>query len=37
LHAWDEHEHIGTGQHQRVIIDKDSFLKRVAEKKPYDK
>ena len=37
LHAWDEHEHIGTGQHQRVIIDKDSFLKRVAEKKPHDK
>ena len=33
LQAWDEHEQISTGQHQRVVIDKDRFLKRVNEKK----
>ncbi len=32
VQAWDEGEQIGTGQHQRVIIDKARFLKRVAEK-----
>jgi len=33
LQAWDEGEQIGTGQHQRVVIDKARFLKRVNEKK----
>lgn len=32
LQAWDEHEPIGSGRHQRVIIDKCLFLKRVNEK-----
>jgi predicted thioesterase len=32
LQAWDEHEKIGSGQHQRVVIDKQRFLKRVNEK-----
>jgi predicted thioesterase len=32
LQAWDEHEEIGTGQHQRVIIDQNRFLRRVNEK-----
>jgi predicted thioesterase len=32
LQAWDEHEQIGTGQHQRVVIDRARFLKRIEEK-----
>jgi predicted thioesterase len=32
LQAWDEHEPIGSGQHQRVVIDKKRFLKRVNQK-----
>jgi len=32
VRAWDEGEQIGTGQHQRVVIDKVRFLKRVEEK-----
>ena len=32
VQAWDEHEQVGTGQHQRVIIDKQRFLKRVHQK-----
>jgi fluoroacetyl-CoA thioesterase len=30
--AWDEQELVGEGQHQRVIIDKERFLRRVAAK-----
>lgn len=32
VQAWDEHEQIGVGQHQRVIIDEARFLRRVARK-----
>jgi len=32
LQAWDEQETIGSGQHQRVIIEKQRFLKRVNQK-----
>jgi len=32
VQAWDEHEQVGTGQHQRVIIDQQRFLKRVHQK-----
>jgi predicted thioesterase len=32
VQAWDEHEQIGEGRHQRVVIDLDRFLKRVAAK-----
>ena len=32
VQAWDEHELIGDGQHQRVVIDEDRFLRRVASK-----
>jgi len=32
VQAWDEHEQVGTGQHQRVIIDQQRFLKRVDQK-----
>jgi predicted thioesterase len=30
IQAWDEHEPIGEGQHERAVIDLDRFLKRVA-------
>lgn len=33
VQAWDEREQIGEGQHQRVIIDEDRFLKRVMSKR----
>jgi fluoroacetyl-CoA thioesterase len=32
VEAWDEQEKIGTGQHQRVVIDEARFLRRVATK-----
>ena len=32
ISAWDEHEQIGEGQHQRVVIDEERFLRRVAKK-----
>lgn len=32
VQAWDEHEQVGTGQHQRVIINQQRFLKRVDQK-----
>jgi predicted thioesterase len=32
LQVWDEHEEIGAGQHQRVVIDQNRFLRRVNEK-----
>jgi fluoroacetyl-CoA thioesterase len=32
VRAWDERELVGEGQHQRVVIDEERFLKRVAEK-----
>jgi predicted thioesterase len=32
LSAWDEVEKIGEGQHQRVVIDEERFLRRVAKK-----
>lgn len=32
IEAWDEEEKIGTGQHQRVVIDEARFLRRVAAK-----
>jgi predicted thioesterase len=34
VQARDEHEQIGAGQHQRVVIDLARFLKRVAAKTP---
>jgi predicted thioesterase len=30
--AWDEAEKIGTGQHERVVIDEARFLRRIAAK-----
>ena len=33
LQAWDETEQIGSGQHQRVVIDRSRFLRRVNQKK----
>jgi predicted thioesterase len=30
--AWDEQEQVGSGKHQRVVIDEARFLKRVAAK-----
>lgn len=32
VQAWDDHDQVGAGQHQRVIIDVDRFLKRVHAK-----
>lgn len=32
VQAWDEHEQIGSGRHQRVIIDQQRFLNRVRQK-----
>ena len=32
LTAWDDVETIGGGQHQRVVIDEERFLRRVARK-----
>lgn len=32
LTAWDAVEKIGEGQHQRVVIDEQRFLRRVAKK-----
>ncbi len=32
VEAWDEHEQIGVGEHQRVVIDTARFLRRVASK-----
>lgn len=34
VQAWDDHERVGGGQHQRVIIDEERFLRRVAAKDP---
>jgi predicted thioesterase len=33
VQAWDDREQIGDGQHQRVIIDEERFLKRVMSKR----
>jgi predicted thioesterase len=30
--AWDEHEHVGSGSHRRVVIEEARFLRRVAQK-----
>lgn len=32
VQAWDEHEQIGSGRHQRIIIDQQRFLNRVRQK-----
>lgn len=32
IQAWDEQEQIGEGQHQRVVIDEERFLRRIARK-----
>jgi predicted thioesterase len=32
IQAWDDQELVGEGQHQRVIIDEERFLKRVNAK-----
>ena len=37
LLAWDEQETIGGGRHQRVIIDKQRFSKRVNQKEINNK
>lgn len=34
VHAWDEREKIGEGVHQRVVIEEERFLRRVAAKNP---
>jgi predicted thioesterase len=34
VEAWDEHEKIGEGTHERVIIDVAKFAARLARKKP---
>ena len=33
VQAWDQHEEIGAGHHQRVVIDEARFLKRVDAKR----
>jgi predicted thioesterase len=32
VHAWDQSEQIGDGQHQRMVIDEARFLRRVEAK-----
>jgi predicted thioesterase len=32
LQAWDEHEMIGEGTHERFVIDEDRFIARVRTK-----
>lgn len=32
VQAWDDYDQVGAGQHQRVVIDIDRFLKRVSSK-----
>ena len=32
VEAWDDQEQIGTGRHERVVIDESRFLRRVARK-----
>lgn len=32
IEAWDDSEKIGSGQHQRVVIDEARFLRRIAAK-----
>jgi fluoroacetyl-CoA thioesterase len=32
VQAWDDCDQVGAGQHQRVVIDVERFLKRVAAK-----
>lgn len=32
VQAWDQQEQIGAGQHQRVVIDEERFLRRIAAK-----
>ena len=32
VQAWDDHDQVGAGQHQRAIIDLERFLKRVNAK-----
>jgi fluoroacetyl-CoA thioesterase len=34
VEAWDELERVGEAEHERFIIDRARFLKRVAEKTP---
>lgn len=32
VQAWDEHENVGVGKHQRIVIDEARFLQRVSAK-----
>lgn len=32
VQAWDEYEKVGEGQHQRMVIDEERFLRRVNAK-----
>ncbi len=32
VQAWDDQDQVGAGQHQRIIIDVDRFMKRVGAK-----
>lgn len=32
--VWDRHELVGEGEHRRVVIERDRFLKRVRSKLP---
>lgn len=34
VEAWDEREQIGSGIHQRAVIEHERFLRRVAKKNP---
>ncbi|MGE5221188.1 MAG: thioesterase family protein [Omnitrophica WOR_2 bacterium] len=34
VEAWDEREQIGSGIHQRAVIEHERFLRRVAKKTP---
>jgi fluoroacetyl-CoA thioesterase len=35
--AWDQTEQIGTGEHQRAVVEEGRFLSRAAEKSSQDK
>jgi len=32
VQAWDKNEQVGSGQHERVVIDEARFLRRVTTK-----
>jgi predicted thioesterase len=34
VEADDEHEHVGEGTHERVVVDMKRFMGRIARKRP---